>query len=207
MMAARNPIREALAGGARSRARSRQAAMWAAMRRIRRGIGVEALRPAAGGNARVAQDYLRRLATAGYIEPAAVRRVDQPALYNLVRDQAHAPAINRAGQAAESRGQVAGQMWQAMRILKPGFSAADLAYTASTEFVRVPVQSARAYLWALRLAGYVIGTRERPRAGARMRYSFVARHYHGPQAPVVMEGQLYDPNIDRVIWFRENVHE
>ncbi|WP_035061224.1 hypothetical protein [Andreprevotia chitinilytica] len=148
--------------------------------------------------------YIQGLVKAGYLEKPPVERF-APSTYLLVRDNGvEAPRVDRTGRAVNT-GLHREQMWRTMRIIRD-FTASELAAQASTEQVPVSLITARKYLHALALAGYLreITPAHGPAAG---RYALTPSRYTGPRPPIVQRTQaVYDPNEGRVVW-QEGVNE
>lgn len=140
-------------------------------------------------------EYLIGLTKAGYLEAIKNPVKGSPTLYSLIKDTGHdAPRVRKDGTPV-TQGQGRQHMWNAMRILKD-FTAADLAFNASTDDHPVAVSDARCYCTALSKAGYLI-TRK---TGC---YTLLPSKWSGPQPPQIQRSkQVYDPNIKKVVWYR-----
>lgn len=90
-------------------------------------------------------------------------------------------------------------MWLAMRKLRGGFTATDLASHATTETVAVSTETAAEYCRALLSADYLaVGRRAVPAMKREAIYRLASET--GPQAPVIKRVRaLVDPNIGATI--------
>ncbi len=149
-------------------------------------------------------DYIKALVAAGYL--AVDRAGDAPGapnLYRLERDCGReAPRVRRDGSKV-TQGLGREQMWRTMRILGE-FTALDLAVQASTEEVQVKPATAVEYCRFLALAGYLAvvslghGT---GRGGVASQYRLRPARHTGPLPPMIQRvKQVYDPNLNQVVW-------
>lgn len=145
------------------------------------------------------REYLVGLCAAGYLE-----RIEPepfvPTIYRLIKDCGHdAPRVRNDGTPV-TQGQGRQQMWNAMRVLKSGFNATDLAFNATTDDHRVDVCEAKTYLGALHKAGYLRQTSP-SKPGIQARYMLIPSMWTGPQPPQIQRTkQVYDPNLRKVVW-------
>lgn len=97
--------------------------------------------------------YIRNLKQAGIAE--VTRQLpDQTDVHRLIKKPAEAPRFGRRGGAA-----VASQkqrMWNAIRTLRAGFTARDIAYAATVSEQKVKESAALLYIQALKVAGYLV---------------------------------------------------
>lgn len=202
----RQPIHLQAAGRLTPRER-----VWMAIRELRQDFSQYQLARRADVDDGTVATYLRSLVKAGYIERtgARVRSVEgatvSPAafpeyLYRLARDVGvEAPRLTRDGHEV-TQGRSREQMWRAMKALKT-FTAAELAYAASTDEHRVSEEDAKDYLKHLRRAGYLGLAAPHVPGRAQARYQFIAARNTGPKAPMVQRvKQVYDPNLGKVVW-------
>ena len=177
-------------------------ALWAEMRRLKQ-FTVSQLCPDRSRSYLV-YSYLRALEAGGY-----VRRTDRPSyrsrpcpyIYVLERDTGiDAPRLRRDGSVV-TQGLAREQIWRCMQILR-NFSVTEVQMSATTPSVPVNDVEVRRYINHLCRAGYLICTRP-SRPGVLARYQLVRARSTGPRPPMVKaNGQVYDPNINRVVWTR-----
>lgn len=87
-------------------------------------------------------------------------------------------------------------LWTAMRSLK-SFAVPELAFSASTDKLRITEEIAGVYLRRLRDAGYV--TFHKDATGGQDRWRLVPKMNTGPRAPMFMQITLtFDRNSRRV---------
>lgn len=156
-----------------------------------------------GGARQTVRDFVKRLERAGYVEAEDTDAATGAIRYRLLIDQPDAPQLRRDGSPARQRlGQE--QMWRVMRMSGTGgFTAADLALTASTEEHPVPLTAAQSYLKALKRAGYLMVVQpgkpgHRPGTGSLTVYRLIPSMKTGPLAPQVQRIKaVWDPNLRR----------
>ena len=104
------------------------------------------------------RDFLKRMTAAGIIE----RIEGPPHRYRLLQRQRDCPIISNDGKPSRI-GLAQQNMWNVMRRSRSGFTAPDLAISASTDEVQVTVTHARKYCQLLHNAGVlVLQTRGKP---------------------------------------------
>lgn len=179
---------------------------------VRQGDGIvtaRAVHDRAGGHAASVRDYLRRLERAGILirihpEPGSGSGRAAIAQWRLGRRCGpEAPRLRRDGTpATPAMGQE--QMWRVLKMAGAGgVSAADLAWTASTEEHPVRAATAAAYLSALRRAGYlaVVASGKpghRRGTGRQAVYRLLPDMNTGPLAPQIQRIKaVWDPNLGR----------
>lgn len=149
--------------------------------------------------------YIQVLERGGFIEQINERtRFTERQHYQLLRDVGvEAPRLNRQGKVVPATGNE--NMWRTMRIMGE-FTAAELAIRSSTADIRVAEQTAKAYLHALAVAGYLVIVEEghpfvRGKGPRQTKYRLVARMYTGPRPPMIQRTKcVYDPNLAKVMW-------
>lgn len=153
------------------------------------------------------RDYLTGLCKAGYLEAVSKGKRGESNVYRLVNDcGVDAPRVRKDGTPV-TQGQGRQQMWNSMRIIKQ-FTAADLAFNATTDELKVAENEARDYCKMLCHAGYLkVITQGKPGhkagTGSRSRYMLIPTMWTGPQSPQIQRTrQVYDPNLKKVIWNR-----
>lgn len=182
--------------------------LWAEIRRIKR-FGVTDL-VALGVRRETVTRYLAGLMAADILQkekgqPAA-RGSFAPWVYVLVHDVgAETPRVRKDGSPV-TQGLAREQLWRAIRILRE-FNAIELRVAASTNAIPVLLSEARFYLGKLCRAGYL--HRVRPGVPGRLaRYRLLPTRNTGPKPPMVQaSGDVYDPNLGRVIWRRVPAQE
>lgn len=151
------------------------------------------------------RDYLTGLCNAGYLEAVSKGKRGEANLYRLINDcGVDAPRVRKDGTPV-TQGQGRQQMWNSMRIIKQ-FTAADLAFNATTDELKVAENEARDYCKMLCHAGYLkVITQGKPGhksgTGSRSKYMLIPTMWTGPQSPQIQRTrQVYDPNLKKVIW-------
>lgn len=179
--------------------------MWAAMRELKE-FTVRDIEHRTHTGHRQIRDYVQALVKAGYLKHCGERPIrhkggTQAKVYRLIRDAGvDAPRVRRDGTEV-TQGSSREQMWRTMRIIK-AFNADDLAVQASTEEIPVSREDARDYLGHLHKAGYLAVTVP-AKPGTLARYRFLPSRYTGPKPPMVQRvKQVWDPNIEKVMWPR-----
>lgn len=183
--------------------------IWQTIRKLRRFTAAQIVAEA-DSHPQTTKKYITRLEKAGYIartgkaprksssfrgQPGRAGNVS--VVYELVRDiGAEAPLLDAAG-GDVLRGRARDQMWRAMKMIGD-FTCSELAFSASTEHVRVTLKHAAQYVYWLRKAGYLgVGA---PGASHRLAIYRLARNT-GARAPVVERlATVFDPNLGQVVW-------
>ncbi|KAB7624352.1 hypothetical protein [Alkalilimnicola sp. S0819] len=184
--------------------------IWEAVRRLRR-FRLKDVEEATRLKETTIKTYLTGLTNAGYL-----RRVDEqqhtgharyrPAWWELMQDVGvDAPRVRKDGTEV-TQGRAREQLWRTMRIIGE-FNYRELAVQASTEAHPVAESDVKHYCRYLHHAGYLICTR--PSAGRNeARYRLVPRGYTGPQPPQIQRvRQVWDPNLQQVVWTQGGGHE
>lgn len=144
------------------------------------------------------RDYLHRLERAGIVAREGAGE-HGATLYRLVQDVGPvAPRLRRDGSEVQ---QGAGQdhMWRAMKMVGD-FSAQDLLLAASTDDVRVTLDTAKTYIRHLFHAGY-LARRAGGKGPVAATYRLKPSMNTGPLAPMVQSvKQVWDPNRREVVW-------
>ncbi|MBS4773402.1 MAG: hypothetical protein KHX55_03900 [Proteobacteria bacterium] len=149
---------------------------------------------------RTITSYLQALERAEIIDKRAVYQPNRGCLrtneYNLLKDLgAMAPVVNKAGKLIEDTHQ--SRIWRAIRILK-NFTLKDIVATASQDNDPVSLTAADQYLNYLKKAGYLV------KRNNEKVFHLVSSMNKGIQAPQIQRiKQIYDPNIDVVVWNSE----
>lgn len=182
--------------------------LWAEMRR-RKQFTVAELYPGRPPSA-AAYDYLAALIAAGYVRredrPARQGQGSAPYRYSVVRDAGvDAPRLRRNGSVVTT-GKARENLWRVIRILRD-FNATEARIAADTPLARVSNNEARRYITHLCRAGYLICIQPK-RPGVLARYRLIRTRNTGPRPPMVQaNGNIFDPNLGRVVWTRPVVTE
>lgn len=189
----RKPAHAQLIGGKTPRQR-----IWEAIRQLRR-FTPGMLRGELPGAIRkdTITTYLRCLEGGGYV---ARTPLDGLPGYVLERDAGvEAPRLREDGTPVTA-GLAQEQMWRTLRMLGGEHTPGQLAAHASTPEIEVTEAGARDYLAWLARAGYL----ERTGQGTRTKYRLVPARWSGPRPPMVQRiKQVYDPNLNEVVWSRQ----
>jgi len=148
------------------------------------------------------KSYVQRLERGGYLDRIDVGQragARQEHAYTLIRNTGvEAPRLRRDG-TPTAQGKGREQLWRTIKILRE-FDWRDLSIAASTEKCPVAEGTAKAYCVILAQAGYLAVVRP-SRPGTRARYKLIGSKNTGPRPPQVQKlKQLYDPNLDKVVW-------
>lgn len=142
------------------------------------------------------QSYLLALVRAGWMD--VLRPSDgigECTTYCLRRGQTEAPRVTIRGQAV-TMGAAQQHMWNVMRRIEGGFTAAELAHYASTDDVAVAEAHAADYLKRLARANYL-----QRRGGKPPRYIFRRAADTGPLAPMIQRTHaVFDANRSAIVW-------
>jgi hypothetical protein len=141
------------------------------------------------------REYLTGLVNAGYLERSGNHRNFSASTYTLIKNTGiDAPRVRKDGTPV-TQGIGRRNMWNAMQVLK-SFSPVDLAFNAKTETHIIAASEAISYCNALWTAGYLV----RHPDG---KYSLIPAMWTGPHPPQIQRTkQVYDPNLQRVVWAR-----
>ena len=180
-------------------------AVWASIRLLRRFTLGEVVRDADVPRS-TAWTYLKALIEGGYVK-ATGRRVARrrvlgggivkthrmEVVHELVRDVGvEAPRFGETGRGRD-------QMWRAMKMIGD-FTCRELAFSASTERVKVTLAGARLYVHYLAKAGYLAAPK---RDGNAVVYRLAKPT--GGKAPAIERDapggrRVFDPNLGKVVW-------
>lgn len=177
------------------RANAKRQLIWSAIRK-RRTFTYWDIEEDSGVNMCTIRAYIRSLVNADYLKrDDSPRKPKTRAVFVLVKDTGvDAPHINRDGSPV-AWGTGHEQMWRTMKMLRT-FTFKELAIHASTDEHQISPESARNYCRYLAAAGYLIRHRTVP-----LVYRFFNSRKTGPRPPVVQRNcQVYDPNLDEVVW-------
>ena len=163
--------------------------VWTAMRELRE-FTVFDLLHRTSLSARSVEDYIKGYIASGHV--MKVQSIAGKSQYRLARDTGvETPRIRKNGQPV-TQGYGREIMWRSMRTLKD-FSIADLLAQGKVAGVLIAEREAKSYCDILARAGYL--------KSYDRRYQFIAVRYSGPRPPMVQRlKQLYDPNLDQVVW-------
>lgn len=108
---------------------------------------------------------------------------------------ATAPVVSKSGKLIEDTHQ--SRIWRAVRILKT-FTLKDVVATASQDDDPVSLTATDHYLNCLKKAGYLT------KRNQEKTYHLNLAMNKGIQAPQIQRiRQVYDPNLDKVVWTSE----
>ena len=144
--------------------------------------------------------YLKALEKAQILNKEVIYKKEKGCLrtnvYTLVKDMgAMAPVVNKNGCLVEDSHQA--RIWRAIRILK-NFTLKDIVATASQDNDPVSLTTTDQYLNYLKKAGYLI------KKNNEKIFHLNPAMNKGIQAPQIQRiKQIYDPNIDAVVWNSE----
>lgn len=145
------------------------------------------------------RNFMKQLAQAGLIEQAAPAASADTVQYRPMVIQSTAPRIRKDGTVIESQ-PATRCMWNLIRgpIGRGGFTAVDLVRWAQTDETTIALRTARAYVYKLLNAGYLILV-EPGRTGKPAIYRLDPNMNTGPQAPMILRTRLvFDPNRQEV---------
>ena len=182
-------------------------AVWLSIRLLRRFTLRQLVRDSDAPRS-TASTYLAALIASGYVKHTgsrvARRRLigggsrathNRELTYELVRDVGvEAPRFGDTGRGRD-------QMWRTMKVMQE-FTCRDLAIHATTEEVKVTLESARLYVHYLLKAQY-LAVVSRGRGGRAAVYRLV-RNTGGKAPAIERDGgnsrRVFDPNVGRVVW-------
>lgn len=196
MRSGKKPIHLAMTGGKLPRQR-----MWEAIREVARGGAFTTYTVArrSGEEDEAARSYLLSLTKAGIVAKLDVRGRD--ATWELRKDEgAEAPRVNKKGERLPP--EAVECIWRALRILGE-LTAAEAASQAAAGGAPISENGARIYLQGLALAGYTVRAGGTP--GIPASYRLLPARYSGPLHPIYQRSsyeQVYDPNLDKVVWMK-----
>jgi hypothetical protein len=204
---ARKPAHLEMAGGRGPRQR-----IWEAIRKQPTDFTGHGIERATRIDTATIRTYVQSLELGGYIEQTSERKqFTERQHYRLLRDVGvEAPRIDRKGNVIRPTGNE--NMWRTMRIMGE-FTAAELAIRASTAEVKVAELSAKTYVRALAVAGYLVVVEEghafiRGKGAKQSRYRLVQAKYSGPRPPMIQRTKcVYDPNLAKIVWQEEPDHD
>lgn len=204
---ARKPAHLEMAGGRGPRQR-----IWEALRARRTAMSISDISRASKVELDPVRTYMRSLARGGYLEAAGAAAGEEKR-WDLVRDVgAFAPRVKEDGTPV-TQGLVNENMWRTMRIMKDGFTAADLVIHGSTAVTKIAEATAKSYIKSLAAAGYLRVLEEghafiRGKGAKQARYCLPPTKYTGPRPPMIQRTKcIYDPNLAKVVWQEEPDHD
>lgn len=164
-------------------------AVWQAMRKLRRFTVPDLLRDLdVGVTKRTMNRYCVGLERAGYLKRTKSKGGARAHQFVLARDiGVEAPHITNTGR------EIAGlrkreDIWRTIRILKD-FTLLELVAVIPN----LTKDNAKGYLRYLRQAGYVV-------MRDKSHYRIIPAMCKGAKAPLIQRGQVYDQNLRRVTW-------
>lgn len=147
-------------------------------------------------------DYFRKLEKAGHIERTGERTIQflnrpEP-LFRISRNQTAAPKLTRDGKAG-SQGRSQQFMWNVMRRSAGGWTASELAISASTDDVHVTRNTALAYCVRLSSVGMLVVV-DKGKPGHERRWRLKGLANTGPKPPMILRSKMvYDQNTELVV--------
>ena len=162
-------------------------------------------------NGATVTSYMRRLSKGKFLAIAEAaekgNKKNQQYRYELINDCGHhAPKLSADGSPSK-RGMGSRNLWLSMRILGD-FDYRDLAATASNDDVTVSEATAERYINALKTAGYLHLVQAARIGITPRRFRLIPSKNTGPKPPVVQTvKQIYDPNINEVVWSAKDQQE
>jgi len=149
--------------------------------------------------------YLKRLEKGSYLAVEKTpkhRGICQLATYTLERDTGvETPRLTKKGDPV-TQGKGRENLWRSMKILRE-FDWRELALAASTNDHPVAPATAKQYCEILAKAGYLAVLRL-GKGRKLSRYRLLDSKNTGPRPPQVQRiKQLYDPNLDKVVWSQQ----
>ncbi len=155
---------------------------------------------ASNANLAATREFVTRLHKAGILEVVEPAASTIDTLFRPTVIQSVAPRVRRDGVVIESQPGTR-CMWNLMRspMARSGFTYRDLVHWGSTDETRIKPGSAKAYIGALAVAGYLICL-DRGRPGTPATWRLDPRHNTGPEAPMILRTKLvFDPNKREVV--------
>ncbi len=203
---ARRPMNLVAAGGYTTP----RDAIWAAIRKLRR-FTLPQLRCECDRDRSTIRAYVVSLCAAGHLKIVekgqarnrfvhTVKNYLAGDIYELVKDcGVEAPRVNKKGEKV-LQGKKRERIWKSIRILKNGFTIADLVMTSSTPGKQVSKVDAQQYCQKLARAKYL--KKMSPNIPAR--YRLQRGKNTGPKPPMVQKnGAIFDPNLNQVVYTPE----
>lgn len=152
-----------------------------------------ARRPRLKADLRTITGYLDRLTKAGIL-------VQEGVLWTLPDDPGPVTPRVRKDGGGVAMGSGRRATWRAMRVIGE-FTLDDLVRYGSTEEVAINRVAAQDYVKTLVQAGYVIVTDRPENRKLATRYRLLPSKSTGPRPPQIQRShQVYDPNLNKVVW-------
>ncbi|MGW9946961.1 hypothetical protein J2W92_002298 [Rhizobium leguminosarum] len=146
------------------------------------------------------RDFARRLTAGGFL--AADNPASPTATYSVIQKQSATPKIRADGTVLNGVCKLAA-MWNAMRSpsTRTGFTAADLAFLASTDETVVTLATAKRYIGLLAAAGYLILVQKGKTKANGLALWRLAPHMNtGPAYPMALSARIiFDQNRSEII--------
>lgn len=192
MRAGKKPVHLTMVGGKDSRQQ-----IWEAFRHLIKAdckADTYTIARRSGQDDSAVRCYMYSLACAG-----VVAKADEPATWLMLKDEGvEAPRVTKKGERLAPGAYEC--IWRALRITGE-LNAEEAVAMAVAGGATVTYQSARIYLQCLADAGYVVRTGGIP--GQPARYTLIPARNTGPLHPMYQRvGQIFDPNIGRVVWVK-----
>ncbi|MFU3828838.1 hypothetical protein ACM7HO_32000, partial [Pseudomonas aeruginosa] len=140
------------------------------------------------------EKYVACLRLGGYVEAIRGFKRGEEVVFQLVRDNGvEAPNLNADGKPSQ-QGYTTEAVWRTLRILGPA-TPEQIAASVAASGTPVSPSTVQRYFIDLQNAGYLT------RNGRH--YALKPGRYTGPRPPIVQREtrrQVYDPNLDQVMW-------
>ena len=150
-------------------------------------------------NRATARTYVHALEKGGYVErhPRS-KDVHERVKWTLIKDVGiNAPRLDRQGnQVPETK---RAQMWRAIRIL--GVFDANAVLATTDEASAITLNDAKDYIHHLAKAKYLQEVSPASNGGGLAKYKLLSAMNTGPKPPMVQRvKQVFDPNLNKVVW-------
>ncbi|WP_420555214.1 hypothetical protein [Neptuniibacter marinus] len=145
-----------------------------------------------------ARTYIKSLVAGEFLTPAPAEGRRKFRYYQIKHNGIEAPRLDRKGKPV-TQGLSSECMWRTLRILKGELDVAKLTAHISASGIDINTRYAKAYITALKKAGYLQITR--PGGPNRLERFFLKPAMNtGPRAPQVQRVKtVYDPNLNKVM--------
>ena len=149
-------------------------------------------------NRKTAQDYIKGLVNAGYLNVVQAASNQTRAIFQLANDTGmEAPRVTKNGEKV-TQGQGNEAMWGAMQALG-SFNTRVLS-----EMAGIKESTVKRYCKMLTCAGYLTVDRKGKGMGAggiATQYRLLTSKVSGPRPPMITRLKaVYDPNIHEIVW-------
>ncbi len=148
-------------------------------------------------------NYVKKLVKAGFTRVVGektvnVRGIARVKEYRLLKSPKTAPRIRADGTIIASTQQEC--LWRAIRALKSGFNVRELAFTASTDVVKIKEVAAQRYVELLAGAGYLSLVQARKGRHGLNTWRLKPGMNTGPLSPTILRTEsIFDRNLCKVM--------